>query len=80
MITKKIPAKFQHPLFAFFMALMMSCIMSLVITLFNVGWVEGILHLWLKAWAFGFMVALPAVMIVAPIARKIVVALIDPNT
>ncbi|WP_369015051.1 DUF2798 domain-containing protein, partial [Escherichia coli] len=36
------------------MALFMSCIMSLVITLYNVGLVEGIVVIWLKAWLFAF--------------------------
>ncbi|MCB1659337.1 MAG: DUF2798 domain-containing protein [Moraxellaceae bacterium] len=67
-----IPAKYGHYVFAFFMALLMSCIMSLVITIFNVGLVDNLLFIWLKAWAFAFCVAFPTINVVAPIVRKLV--------
>ena len=51
---------------------MMSCIMSLVITTFNVGIVDGLFFMWLKAWGFAFVVAFPTINIIAPIVRKLV--------
>ena len=53
------------------MALFMSCIMSFIITLFNIGVVPDLLEQWLKAWAFAFVVAVPTIFTVAPIARKL---------
>lgn len=44
-----IDRKHQRIVFAFFMALLMSCIMSLVISIFNVGLTSHILSIWLKA-------------------------------
>jgi len=67
-----IDKKYQNIVFAFFMALFMSCIMSLVISVFNVGFVSNILLIWLKAWSFAFVVAFPTVVTVAPIAKKLV--------
>ncbi|HQS59455.1 MAG: hypothetical protein B7Y56_09960 [Gallionellales bacterium 35-53-114] len=67
-----IDKKFQNLVFAFFMALLMSCIMSLVISIFNVGLVSNIAVIWLKAWAFAFVVAFPAVALVSPVVRKMV--------
>ncbi|ARN74012.1 DUF2798 domain-containing protein [Oceanicoccus sagamiensis] len=67
-----IPKKYTHQVFSFFMALLMSCLMSLVITVFNLGLVEGLLGIWLKAWGFGFIVALPTVLTVSPLVRKLV--------
>lgn len=64
--------KYQHLVFAFFMALLMSCIMSLVISVFNVGFVENILNIWIKAWSFSFLVAFPAVLLVSPTVKKLV--------
>lgn len=57
---------------AFFMALIMSCCMSLVISLFNVGLVNNFLTIWLKSWGFAFIVGLPTFIIVSPIVRKLV--------
>ena len=53
--------KYAQLIFSCLMALFMSCIMSLVITLYNVGLVEGIVVIWLKAWLFAFAVALPVI-------------------
>jgi len=72
-----ISKKYEHVVFAFFMALLMSCFMSLVISIFNVGWVDGIILIWLKAWGFAFFVAFPTVVLVAPIVRKFVSMLVD---
>ena len=54
------------------MALLMSCVMSLIISIFNVGFVDDILYIWLKAWTFAFAVAFPTVIVVAPVVRKLV--------
>lgn len=74
-----ISKKYEHVVFAFFMALLMSCFMSLVISVFNVGWVDGIILIWLKAWGFAFCVAFPTVVLVAPIVRKFVSMLVDSS-
>jgi len=67
-----IDKKYQNLVFAFFMALLMSCIMSLVISIFNVGLVNYILAVWIKAWGFAFIVAFPTVTLVVPVVRKMV--------
>lgn len=67
-----IDSKYQHLVFAFFMAGLMSCLMSLVISVFNVGLVDNIIMIWLKAWSFAFVVAFPSVVIVSPVVKKLV--------
>lgn len=67
-----IPRKHHKTVFSFFMALLMSCIMSFVISVFNVGMVTNIVTIWLKAWGFAFIVAFPAIIIVPPIVHKLV--------
>jgi len=67
-----IDRKNQHIIFAFFMALLMSGLMSFVISVFNVGFVNNILTIWLKAWSLSFVVAFPAVIVVSPVVRKLV--------
>lgn len=66
-----IPSKYQRFVFSFFMALLMSFLMSFVITLFNVGFVDNLISLWLKAWGFAFVVAFPKVTLVAPVVNKL---------
>ena len=54
------------------MSLLMSCIMSFVVSVFNVGLVSNILIIWLKAWAFAFVIAFPTIVVVSPIVNKLV--------
>ncbi|WP_274378332.1 DUF2798 domain-containing protein [Neptunomonas antarctica] len=54
------------------MSLLMSGIMSLVISIFNVGLVSNIIHIWLQAWAFAFSVAFPTILLVSPLVHKLV--------
>lgn len=68
--------KHQGIVFAFFMALIMSGFMSFVILLINLGFIDQIIHLWLKAWATAFVVAFPTVLTIAPLVRRISMALI----
>tara|TARA_Y100001956_G_scaffold70958_1_gene75346 strand:- start:1615 stop:1797 length:183 start_codon:yes stop_codon:yes gene_type:complete len=54
--------------------------MSFVITLFNVGFIENVLFVWLKAWAFAFVVAFPTINLFAPIVNKLVSLVIIQST
>lgn len=67
-----ISEKYEALVFAFFMALLMSGIMSFVVSSYNLGFVENLIFLWLKAWKFAFIVAFPTVLVVSPIVKKCV--------
>ena len=64
--------KHHRIVFAFFMALFMSSVMSLIVSIFNVGLVRNIVHVWPKSWAFAFIVGFPTVIVVAPMVHKLV--------
>ena len=74
--TLMIPKQYQHIVFAFFMALLMSCLMSFVITIFNIGFTNNLLTIWLQAWGFAFIVAFPAVITVAPLVKRLTEAVV----
>lgn len=57
----------------------MSCLMSLVISIHNVGLVENIVVVWMKAWAFAFLVAFPTIVMISPVVRKLVNLVVDEN-
>ncbi|MFT5759881.1 MAG: hypothetical protein ACI9LM_004665 [Alteromonadaceae bacterium] len=67
-----ISRKHHKIVFSFFMALLMSGIMSFVISVFNVGLVTNIITLWLQAWSFAFVVAFPTIIMVSPLVHKLV--------
>lgn len=75
-----IDAKYARVVFSFFMALLMSGIMSLVITVFNIGFVADIISIWLKAWLFAFSVALPTILIISPLVHRLVSLVVKPTS
>lgn len=67
-----IAPKHYRLVYSFVMAFLMSGIMSLVITIYNLGFTSNLFQIWLKAWSFGFIVAFPTVLLVSKLVAKIV--------
>lgn len=69
-----------HPaapyLFSFFLSVFMSGIVSAIVTFRHVGISEEAFFMWLPSWLSSFIVAFPTVLIVNPIVRRIVNAII----
>lgn len=74
-----IPKKYSNYVFSFFMSLLMSSIMSLIISIFNVGMIDEIMSIWLKAWGFAFVVAFPTIIAITPLVRKSVLIVVATN-
>ena len=72
-----IPQRYAGYVFAFFMSFIMSGVMSLFISLINVGFIAGIFCLWMKAWGMAFIVAFPCVVVVNPLVRRLVWLVVD---
>ncbi|MFN3644272.1 MAG: DUF2798 domain-containing protein [Gemmobacter sp.] len=70
-----IPARFAPILFGLILSGLMSCIVSGIATVRAVGLPPGFFALWMGAWAPSWAVAFPAVLLIAPLARRIVGAL-----
>lgn len=66
-----IPARFAHLTFSFFLSGMMSFIITGVATLRAIGLSADIFHLWVTAWPVSWLIAFPAVTVVAPVARSL---------
>jgi len=67
-----IDRNYEFILFAFLMA----GFMSFIVTLINIGFIDGILGIWLSAYWKAFLVAFPTIFVVVPQVRKIVVLII----
>lgn len=64
--------RLQPYLFGLFLSCFMSSIVSGISTVRAVGFSDGVLLTWLTSWMSSWAVAFPAVLVVAPIVRKIV--------
>ena len=66
------PARFAPLLFGFVLSGLMSAVVSGVATLRNAGFVDGFLGLWMNSWLLSWLIAFPVVLVVAPVARRLV--------
>lgn len=67
-----IPPRFAPAVFGFILSALMSFVVSGIATFRNAGPVDGFLGLWVGAWVPSWLVAFPVVLVVAPVARRIV--------
>ena len=67
-----IPKKFSNIVFTLIMGFGMSLLMTLIITYINTGMDNEFIDRFLKAWSISFPIAITAILIVAPVARKFV--------
>lgn len=76
-MSRKLPVRLYQPAFGFVMAVTMSFLMSGVITALNVGLPPDFLARWMRAWGLAFVVALPVILTVAPIARHLTLHFVE---
>jgi hypothetical protein len=75
-----IAQKYQNLFFSFLMALLMSGVMSLVLSLsVNSGPIQNLLWQWLVDWHLSFWVALPTTFLITPFVNKLTVFLFKPE-
>ena len=65
------PQKKFYLVFSLVMAALMVFLMTFVITLVNLGWVNYFLAAWMKSFVIAYVVAVPVIFFLAPIARRI---------
>lgn len=66
----KFHPRMLHILVPFFLSMSMSCIVSCVSTLLNVGISGFVFSSWCTAWMLSWLVAFPSVLILLPIVRR----------
>jgi hypothetical protein len=65
------PQKKFHLVFSFVMGAMMISLMTFVITAVNVGFTVDFVARWGRAFAVAYVVGVPVIFFLAPVARKI---------
>ncbi len=76
---RRLPARFEFPLFALLLSGLMSLLVSGVATWNAIGLIEHFGAKWLAAWLGSWAVAFPSVMVVAPLVRRIVERCVEPK-
>ena len=73
------PQKKFHLVFSFVMGAMMIFLMTMVITFVNVGLSDNFFQLWIKAFAIAYVVGVPVIFFLAPVARKLTGRILGVN-
>jgi hypothetical protein len=68
--------RFAPVLFGFVLSALMSFLVSGIATLRTAGLGDGFLGLWINAWLPSWLIAFPTVLVVAPLARRLVAMLV----
>jgi predicted membrane metal-binding protein len=62
----------QKILFALLMSVVTTEIISFSVIAFNVGFSANFLNLWFKSWLIAYIIAVPAILLIAPQVEKLV--------
>ncbi len=68
---RKLPPRYAAIVMPLILSCFMTCIVSLISTLRSIGWVEGVLTIWMGSWAISWLIAFPALLLMLPVARKL---------
>ncbi|GDY34197.1 DUF2798 domain-containing protein [Acidovorax sp. NB1] len=74
-----IPARYAPLLFSLILSGCMSLLVSGISTWRTLPPDQGFVGLWMGAWLTGWLFAFPAVMLAAPLARRVVARLTQPG-
>lgn len=77
-MNEKLPQRYFHLGFSIVMGALMVTVITFVITLVNVGLARGFMASWAKALGLAYVVAVPGIYFLAPLARRIVTVFVKP--
>ena len=73
----KLNKKFEPYIFTVIMAFGMSIMMSFIISLINIGFVDNFFLIWIRAWIPAFFIALIPAFFMGKLARSVLSKIID---
>ena len=73
----KLPARYASLVLPLFLTCVMTCVVSGISTLRVAGIGPGVLGTWLVSWGMSWTVAYPTMLLVLPVVKKMVAALVQ---
>ena len=75
---RKLPARFNAVVTPLVITFLMTCIVSGISTLNSIGLRDDFAATWLQSWGASWVVAFPTLVIILPLVRRIVGAVVEP--
>jgi hypothetical protein len=66
---RKLPARHEGWVMPLFLSAFMTCVVSLISTVFSIGVSDDLVQVWLSAWGLSWIVVFPLLLIVLPLAK-----------
>ncbi|WP_309772468.1 MULTISPECIES: DUF2798 domain-containing protein [Agrobacterium] len=79
MTFSRLPARYGAILMPMVLSILMTFVVSLIATVRAIGFTEDFMIRWLPAWGLSWFVAFPTLLLVLPLVRRIVNALVEPQ-
>jgi len=79
MTFSRLPARYGAILMPMVLSILMTFVVSLIATVRAIGFTEDFIIRWLPAWGLSWLVAFPTLLLVLPLVRRIVNALVEPQ-
>lgn len=76
--VKRVPRRYRSVLASVAQSVCMSAVVSLIVTIKNVGVCGDMPSVWLAAWQVSCAIAVPARFVVAPLVSRFVGAVVEP--
>lgn len=74
---RKLPARYAGIVMPLLLSLFMTCIVSAVATIINIGVPANFVRLWFAAWVWSWLIAFPTLLFVLPIVRWLVASIVE---
>lgn len=75
---QKLPARYNAIAIPLVLSMLMTIVVSGISTVVALGLKEGWQSFWFKAWLLSWAVAFPTMLLVLPIARRLVARFVEP--
>jgi hypothetical protein len=75
-VFPKLPARFASIVMPFLLSILMTCVVSMISTVRNVGLGDHLVQRWLSAWGISWLIAFPTLLLVLPLVRKLTQAIV----
>jgi hypothetical protein len=79
-MRRKLAARHATWVMPLLLTVFMTCIVSFISTYKGIGFVPRFRDAWLVSWAWSWMVAFPAVLVVLPLVRRLTAVFVDMHT
>jgi Na+/H+-dicarboxylate symporter len=76
---KRLPARSAWLILPLILSLLMSGVVSFISTVKSVGLVGDVASIWIGAWSLSWLIAFPTLLVLLPVVRRLVSAVVEPG-